>query len=201
VRDKQREETRRRLYHAALEVFARDGVDSCRIEDIAQRAEVSRAAFYFHFPTKEDVLLQLLRESEQPVVDTLEALPASASLDTYFQTLVEGLTHSWQDSPRSTLLLDVFATSLRRLRTLAQDRGAEPMRVAVAARFVRASAAGELSQVVPPEVLADFFLLNVLAAMTSWCLQPMLPLSQMLSGVVALFLTGAQAPPDPGTGP
>jgi hypothetical protein len=65
------------------------------------------------------------------------------------------------------------------------------MRSAVAARFVRAAEQGQLSQALPPEVLADFFLLNCMAAMTSWCLQPDLPLSQLLYGVVALFLTGA----------
>jgi AcrR family transcriptional regulator len=176
-------------------VFARDGVDACRIEDIAQRAEVSRAAFYFHFPTKEDVLLQLLRESEQPVVDALVALPADASLDTFFQTLVEGLSGAWQTSAHATLLLDLFATTLRRLRSLAYDRTAEPMRSTVAARFIKAAAADELSPAVPPEVLADFLLLNCMAAMTSWCLQPTLPLSQMLHGVVMLFLTGARPPP------
>jgi len=197
VRDKQREETHRRLYHAALEVFARDGVDSCRIEDIAQRAEVSRAAFYFHFPTKEDVLLQLLLEAEQPVVDALEALPADASLDTFFQVLVEGFTASWEGTERSKLLLDVFATALRRLRTIAHDRNAEPMRAVVAVRFARAAQAGQLSHVIPAEVLGDFFLLNCLAAMTAWCMQPapaVLSLSQMLYGVVALFLNGARSP-------
>ncbi len=38
MRDKQREETRRRLYHAALEIFCRDGVANCRIEDIVDEA-------------------------------------------------------------------------------------------------------------------------------------------------------------------
>ena len=199
MRDKQREETRRRLYHAALEVFARDGVDSCRIEDIAQRAEVSRAAFYFHFPTKEDVLLQLLLEAEQPTVEALEALPPDASLDTYFKTLVEGFTASWEGTERSKLLIDVFATALRRLRTIADDRSAEPMRAVVAVRFARAAKEGELSQAIPAEVLGDFFLLNCLAAMTAWVMQPApaaLSLSDMLYGVVALFMNGARPPPE-----
>ena len=35
LRDQRREQTRRRLYEAALEVFRRDEVASCRIDDIA----------------------------------------------------------------------------------------------------------------------------------------------------------------------
>ena len=56
-RDRQREETRRRIYLAALDVFRRTGVAPAHIDDIAGAAGVSRASFYFHFPTKEHVLV------------------------------------------------------------------------------------------------------------------------------------------------
>ena len=81
VRDRQREETRRRLYVAALQVFRRDGVGNCRIDDIAKIAEVSRAAFYFHFPTKDDVLIELLRESEKPISEAIAALKNDTPVD------------------------------------------------------------------------------------------------------------------------
>jgi AcrR family transcriptional regulator len=192
VRDKQREETRRRLYHAALEVFARDGVDSCRIEDIAQKAEVSRAAFYFHFPTKDDVLLELLRESEQPTFDALAHLGDDAALERTFEVVVNGMCAFWQRGDLSRLLIDVFATQMRRLRVLADDRGAEPMRALISRRFQAAAKRGELSPVIPAEMLADFFLLNCLAALASWCVQPILPLEDTLRGVVMLFMNGAR---------
>lgn len=192
MREKQRAETRRRLYHAALEVFSRDGVDSCRIEDIASRAEVSRAAFYFHYPTKDDVLFQLLRESEHPTEEALEALAPDASLDLVFEVFVRGMVDFWQVGERKTLLIDLFAAQLRRLRVLADDRDAEPMRALFTRRFQAAAARGELSPVIPGELLADFFLLNSLAAMASWCLQPVLPLEETLRGVVLLFMNGAR---------
>ena len=192
MREKQREETRKKLYHAAIEVFCRDGVDACRIEDIALKAEVSRAAFYFHFPTKDDVLHELTRDSEVPIVDELTRLGATAPLARTFEVIVKGLSSFWQVDDRKKLLIDVFATQLRRLRTLAEDREAEPMRSIVSTRFRLASEHGELSPVVPPEILADFFLLNCLAALASWGVSPMLPLEQVLGGVVMLFMHGAQ---------
>src|SRR3982751_753317 len=86
VRDKQREETRRRIYLAALEIFRRDGVAQCRIEDIANKSEVSRGAFYFHFPTKDDVLIELLRESQKPMAAALLELPNGAPLEDVLNT-------------------------------------------------------------------------------------------------------------------
>ncbi len=176
-------------------MFARDGVDSCRIEDIALKAEVSRAAFYFHFPTKDDVLIDFLRESEQPLVDAISALAPDASLEELFEVVVKKMSEFWQAGEHKNLLIEVFAVQLRRLRVLAHDRDAEPVRSIVSRRFTAASERGLLSPVIPPEILADFFLLNCLAAMASWCVQPILPLEDTLRGVTMLFLNGAHAPP------
>lgn len=196
MRDKQREETRRKLYHAALEVFARDGVANCRIEDIAQKADVSRAAFYFHFPTKDDVLLELLRESEAPVTEAFTALPDDASLQRVFDLFIEHMASFWEVDGRGRLLVEVFSVSLRRQSILA-DREAEVVRHAVGKHFQRAALRGELSAVIPPEVLADFYLLNCLAALASWAVQPIMPIKDMLAGVTTLFMNGARAPQDP----
>lgn len=193
VRDRQREETRKRLYHAALEIFARDGVANCRIEDIAQMAEVSRAAFYFHFPTKDDVLLELLRESEEPFVEVLKAMPADAPLSQVIQSFIDHTAAFWEVPGRNKLLVEVFSVSMRRT-SIVQDREAEVVRAEMSKRFQVASTRNELSPVVPPEVLADFYLLNCLAALASWCVQPIMPLKDMLQGVTTLFLNGAKAP-------
>ncbi len=139
VRDKQREETRKKLYHAAIEIFCRDGVDNCRIEDIALKAEVSRAAFYFHFPSKDDVLLELLREAEQPTLDALNALPPDAPLQSVFDTLIEKTATFWGVDDRSRLMVDMFSVSMRRT-TILNDREAEVIRAAVGRRFEAAAA-------------------------------------------------------------
>ena len=193
VRDKQREETRKKLYHAAIEIFCRDGVANCRIEDIALKAEVSRAAFYFHFPSKDDVLLELLREAEQPTLEAITALPPDAALETVFETLIKHTSEFWSAENRNRLLVDVFSVSMRRTTVLA-DREAEVIRAAVSKRFDESAARKQLSPMIPPEVLADFYLLNIFAAMASWCVQPIVPLADMLTGVTHLFMNGAKPP-------
>jgi AcrR family transcriptional regulator len=56
------EETRRRLLLAARKVFARDGFEAARLEDIAQEAGHTRGAFYAHFSSKEDLFFALLEQ-------------------------------------------------------------------------------------------------------------------------------------------
>ncbi|MCU0701521.1 MAG: TetR/AcrR family transcriptional regulator, partial [Myxococcaceae bacterium] len=77
-RDLQREQSRERLFHAALEIFRRDGFRSARVDDITLVAGLSRTSFYFHFPTKEDVLLELNRRLEEPVLAAVTALDEAA---------------------------------------------------------------------------------------------------------------------------
>lgn len=56
------EETRRVLLKSARLIFARDGFEACRIEDIAAAAGYTRGAFYANFSTKEELFFALLQE-------------------------------------------------------------------------------------------------------------------------------------------
>jgi AcrR family transcriptional regulator len=190
MREKQREETRRRLYHAALEVFSRDGVAESRIEDIAARAEVSRAAFYFHFPSKDDVLVQLLLEAQVGFVEALHAVPESAPFTAVLEALNAHMAAFWSQGERGRLLVDVMAVSLRRVEAF-HAREDELVRDVMGKRFELAASRGELSSLAPAGVLADMYLLNCSAAMAAWCVQPTTPLKAVLDGVLQLFMHGA----------
>jgi len=55
-------ETRRGLLKSARLIFARDGFQACRIEDIAAATGHTRGAFYAHFETKAELFFALLQE-------------------------------------------------------------------------------------------------------------------------------------------
>lgn len=52
--------TRAKLLNAAEHIFARDGFQASRLEDIAARAGFTRGAFYANFDSKEDLLFALM---------------------------------------------------------------------------------------------------------------------------------------------
>lgn len=54
------EATRRRLLAAAERIFARDGFEAARLEEIAAAAGYTRGAFYANFTGKEELFLALL---------------------------------------------------------------------------------------------------------------------------------------------
>lgn len=51
--------TRARIFEAAIEEFRRVGFEAASVATVARAAGVSRPSFYFHFPTKEHILVEL----------------------------------------------------------------------------------------------------------------------------------------------
>jgi AcrR family transcriptional regulator len=54
--------TRRKLLDAAKRIFAKDGFEAARLEDIAAGAGYTRGAFYANFKSKEDIFFALFEE-------------------------------------------------------------------------------------------------------------------------------------------
>ena len=71
-REAQRQETRQRVYAAAVAEFKRAGMAAADVGVIAKEAGVARGTFYFHFPTKEHVLAELERHEEARLAAQLE---------------------------------------------------------------------------------------------------------------------------------
>lgn len=71
VREVRRLETRARLFDAALAEISHRGLAAADVSAIAVAAGVARGTFYFHFPTKEHVLIEAERNEETRIVREL----------------------------------------------------------------------------------------------------------------------------------
>jgi AcrR family transcriptional regulator len=67
------------LLEAALEVFVSRGYHATAMDEIAERAGVSKPVLYQHFPGKLDLYLALLDESVDNLVDTVRDALASTT--------------------------------------------------------------------------------------------------------------------------
>jgi AcrR family transcriptional regulator len=69
--------TRERILDVALELFNEQGYDKTSLREIAEQLGVTKAALYYHFEKKEDILLELhlrLHELGRSLLDRLDAL-------------------------------------------------------------------------------------------------------------------------------
>ena len=69
--------TRERILDIALELFTEQGYDKTSLRDIAERLGTTKAALYYHFERKEDILLELhlrLHALGREALERLDAL-------------------------------------------------------------------------------------------------------------------------------
>ncbi len=53
-------DTRNIILHHSLDLFSSNGYDATSVAQICHRAKVSKGAFYYHFPSKQDLFLALM---------------------------------------------------------------------------------------------------------------------------------------------
>src|SRR6478736_2060888 len=71
---RRREQTRRKLLAAARALFARQGVDNTRINEITEEADVGFGSFYNHFDSKEAIIEAVLSDTVAAQAEALEAV-------------------------------------------------------------------------------------------------------------------------------
>ena len=95
--------TKALILQAAQTIFRRDGFDDCRVDDIAAEAGVTKAMIYYHFESKEDMMMKLI---EQMVQTIQEALPQpgadyTVQMDEHLHQMIQ----LWDDNREVTSFL------------------------------------------------------------------------------------------------
>jgi AcrR family transcriptional regulator len=145
-RFEQRKATRARLIDAALKLFSTSGYEHATIDDISQAAGYSKGAYYFHFSTKEDILLELLRRWSEDRTTALAAAGGGADAEPNPRAMLGALFSYEAEARWPGAVLEFWAQSLRLdevKKRLTQAYGG--WRHQLAGMFERAAVAGQLS--------------------------------------------------------
>src|SRR5919108_5084843 len=67
-----RGDTRAKIQAVALELFAEQGYEKTSLREIAERLNVTKAALYYHFKTKEEIIVSLFEDLTKPMEDLIE---------------------------------------------------------------------------------------------------------------------------------
>lgn len=163
VREAKRLQTRERLMGAAIAEFKRTGMADADVGTIVTAAGVAHGTFFFHFPTKEHVLLELERREEERIVKQFnQFLKVPRDLPAVLAEavrLILGLERRLGD----VLFNDFLALHFSQTRPAAEDGGDHPVIVLVAEQIQLARDRGEIDAEVNPMNSAVFFLLGLYA--------------------------------------
>ena len=157
TRDRKGDRTRERLFQAALAEFRESGFEAASVGAIAQRAGTSRASFYFHYPSKEAVLLDLQWRVEMSVVEQTQG---TVGLREFLAALIEAICTADAGIAAGGLLRVTLGVYIRQPAGLDLSEQPFPLMMEVARRFVTARD-GALRPGLAPEQATEIFLASL----------------------------------------
>lgn len=112
------------ILEAAMELFEERGLYTTRVEDITERADVAKGAFYSHFETKDALIADLVRQGVE-LLDSgyLSRVPADAPAEKRVADIVKRHHSFFEDHPGHALLFHQARGLL-----LLKSEGMEPLR-------------------------------------------------------------------------
>ncbi|MFJ6483213.1 TetR/AcrR family transcriptional regulator [Streptomyces sp. NPDC091682] len=127
---RRRGDTRQRIQDVALELFAEQGYEKTSLREIAERLEVTKAALYYHFKTKEDIIISIFEDLTRPIDELItwaEGQPRTLEtkrevLRRYSEAMADGaaLYRFMQENQATMRELTIGETVKKRLFTLVE---------------------------------------------------------------------------------
>jgi AcrR family transcriptional regulator len=165
-------ERREEILAAADAAFAKQGFRGASLATIAQQVGLSQPGLLHHFPSKEDLLLEVLRYRDERQREWVEQAVEDA--DSYAEALLE-LCATNEQTPGLVRLFAVLAAEGvdddHPAHELFKQRYRE-LREIVASRFVSEQREGRLAPEVDPRTLAVQVLALFDGLQLQWLLEP-----------------------------
>jgi AcrR family transcriptional regulator len=167
AREVRRRQTRERILGAAIVEFTRSGMIRADVNTIVATAGVAHGTFFFHFPSKEHVLLELESREEARIATELakylEDAHGLAAVLTQVVELVAGL----EQRLGPVLFKQLLALHFSPTRPTKDDWSDHPVIVLLVDAIERARGDGEVHPEVDAFYGATFFLLGIYGVLTT----------------------------------
>ncbi len=191
ARARKRAETRERLFVAALKEFREYGFAAAQIDRIARAAGVVRGTFYFHFPSKDDVLLELARRINARIALRVERIgETEQSLSEYLRRLNNAIMDEHTRIGEAGLLAELLSLYVRRPRDLQHppDQGSSSLAGVVARHLDELEESGAIQSSMCHDLAAIVFLTSVFGIYVR--IPPGEALREACEALIELFVAG-----------
>ena len=188
--------TRESLAQAAEHLWRTHGFDETTVADICSAAGVAKGTFYFHFATKEDLLVELSFETVEATDGELveaesdDALSTEELLAGRLRSIARRVERNPRHLARQTVL--ELYRRLDQMPTISAERGS--FSISFRRLLERGQVRGDIRSDRPPEELAALLNTLVLHGILAWSFghYKKMSLADQLIRHTQLFLEGAR---------
>ena len=192
VREVRRLETRARLFDAAVAEIDRSGLAGADVSAIATAAGVVRGTFYFHFPTKEHVLVELERNEEARIVAELDGAQRETDDLTSVLSLLVRHVAAAERRLGPVVFRDMLGLHFSSTRPVEDELTEHPLAEFVIAAITDAQDAGRVPSEADASELAVFFMTGLFALLATGA-QDSASADALLSRYVTTIVKGVES--------
>ena len=167
AREAQRLQTRARLFDAAVAEIGRSGLAGTDVAAIAAAVGVARGTFYFHFPTKEHVLVELERSEEAKIVAKLAAETSDPGDLMSMLTLLVRQVLAAEERLGPAVFRDMLGLHFSATRPVEEEPGEHPLAEFVIAAITEAQAAQRVPRNADAGELGVIFMTGLFALLAT----------------------------------
>lgn len=190
-RERQRLATRDRLFECSISEFRSVGFEAAQVERIVTAAGVARGTFYAHFPTKSDVLRELLLRLDAQAAQRLKPLRArDARLRETMADAVRTMFQVKAEFDDAELFRETVAMYVRSPHSPLEGAYASHILAEIVQLFGDAQGRGELRADLDALLLASVFLTGLFGLLV-FDAPEMSPIAQLADLFLSTFLEGA----------
>lgn len=167
AREAQRLETRARLFDAAIAEIGRSGLAGADVSTIAAAVGVARGTFYFHFPTKEHVVVEVERAEEDKIVARLTAKQQEPTDLLSMLSLLVREVLAAERRLGAVFFRDMLGLHFSSTRPVEDELSEHPLAEFVIAAITEAQGTGRVSRDAHAGELGVFFLTGLFALLAT----------------------------------
>lgn len=191
-------QTRRQILEAALDEFTQVGYERSTLQNIAQRAGLTRGAVYHHFTNKAELLAELMQNAADEmtalVVHVRQASSGLAARE-HLRNIMIGTLRHLGENPRYEAILRLVVSEteghpeLDQVRAVVRNMNNQNYQQLVIF-FQGCRERGELPAVLEPEMAAESLLCYQRGLHIRWLSLRSFSLDQQLEALVEVLLDG-----------
>lgn len=171
-RERQKMETRQRIYEIAMDLFTRRGYTRVSVSEICEKAGVSKGTYYYYFKSKDQVILEEFLKIDQFYVESMEELSKKHKSPLRKLVALTMLSFEYINNLGVKILKVIYHSEIDpagKKRELASPK--RPMHTIIEQLVREAREQGEMRSDVSASKIAELYVRCYRGILYEWCLQ------------------------------
>lgn len=170
-RERKREQTKQGLLKAAIDLFTERGYNPTTIDDIVAAADVAKVTFYYYFKSKEDIVLEIKKQTSEEVLSRAQRMLGEQALAReILHALLVDVVRWMQENARllEVFIAQRFSPMMKGELQCDHDDDTPPMVLMLEQIILHGQSTGEFRKDIHPKEVGYFVALAIMNEQFVW---------------------------------